>query len=121
MSSFCEQTVLAGNKEGFPTVPETKQELPYTEAQRGQVNGRTEEIVCRGPWRGHGAKLHIYSLCGERSESLLVLWFLHPLTINPSSHVLGKHYLQQETTEDPAKSCYGLRLPAQRLFLCCCG
>lgn len=34
---------------------------------------------------------------------------------NPSSHVLGKHSLGQETTEDPAKSCYGLRLPEQLL------
>lgn len=34
-------------------------------------------------------------------------------TGTPSSHILGKHYLEQETTEDPAKSCYGLRLSEQ--------
>lgn len=34
---------------------------------------------------------------------------------DPSSHILGEHYLQQETTEDPAKSCYGLRLSEKLL------
>lgn len=34
---------------------------------------------------------------------------------DPSSHILGEHYLQQETTEDPAKLCYGLRLSEKLL------
>lgn len=46
---------------------------------------------------------------GDRARLPMVL----TSSDNPASHILGKHCLQQETTEDPAKSCYGLRLSEQ--------
>lgn len=71
----------------------------------------------RGLWRRLGAKLHHKCVVSVESgeRELACLPMVLTSSGNPSSHILGEHYLQQETTEDPARSCYGLRLSEKLL------